>query len=136
MKGTILVVNVPARGEKPPVSARVQRDWQQAYLCRTAEGRAEHGVHQDADGFSRGRNGPIYAYRREYRAADSRGARCSSDQSARSRDDDRDGITYLINALKHGIRTTLSETYAAEILRQLGAGDLQDALVKARAGLR
>ena len=40
----------------------------------------------------------------------------------------RDGISYLIAAKKHGIRTALSGDYEAEILRQSNCGTLEEAL--------
>lgn len=40
----------------------------------------------------------------------------------------RDGISYLIAARKHGIRTALSDDYEMEILRRSGDGSLEDAL--------
>ena len=54
-------------------------------------------------------------------------------ESARKRDDGRDGISYLIAAKANGIRTLLSDAYEDEILRLLNAGNLADALAKARA---
>ena len=126
MKGTILVVNVSLQEAKNRLYRRECNEIGSKLIYAEPPKVGPNTVFIKTLTDLAGSDGPIYAYRREYRAADSRGARCSSDQSARSRDDDRDGITYLINALKHGIRTTLSETYAAEILRQLGAGDLQD----------
>lgn len=49
-------------------------------------------------------------------------------ESARQLDDSRDGITYLMNAKKHGIRTALSDEYEEEIKRQLALKDLAEAL--------
>jgi hypothetical protein len=40
----------------------------------------------------------------------------------------KDGISYLIDTRGHGIRTPLSDAYAAEVLRQSGASSLEDAL--------
>jgi hypothetical protein len=40
----------------------------------------------------------------------------------------RDGISYLIAALRNGIRTELSRAYEEEVLRQAGATTLADAL--------
>jgi hypothetical protein len=57
-------------------------------------------------------------------------------ESARQRNDRRDGITYLIDAMKHGIQTALSEAYATEILRQTGAANLEEALAKVRAEIK
>jgi cation transport regulator ChaC len=54
-------------------------------------------------------------------------------RSARERGDNRDGITYLIDAARHGIETPLGKAYAAEIMRALGAPNLTDALAQARA---
>lgn len=49
-------------------------------------------------------------------------------------DDGRHGISYLIDAKKHGIKTTkLSDAYEEEIKKALGAKDLTEALHKARA---
>lgn len=42
----------------------------------------------------------------------------------------RDGITYLINAKRHGIVTALSPAYEAEILRKSECDTLGDALAK------
>lgn len=53
-------------------------------------------------------------------------------ESARRLDDGRDGISYLINAKKHGIRTALSDEYEEEIKRQLAPKDLAEALRIAR----
>ena len=53
-------------------------------------------------------------------------------QSAKTMDDGRDGISYLIDARKHGIATPLSPGYEREILRRLGVNDLHEALAKAR----
>lgn len=52
--------------------------------------------------------------------------------SARERADGRDGITYLIDAKRHGIKTMLSDAYEEEIKKHLGAKDLADALRIAR----
>jgi hypothetical protein len=41
---------------------------------------------------------------------------------------EEDGISHLMDTRGHGIRTPLSDAYAAEILRQTGASSLQDAL--------
>ncbi|MDE2817825.1 MAG: hypothetical protein OXK81_14170 [Chloroflexota bacterium] len=43
-------------------------------------------------------------------------------------DKGRDGISYLIDARQHGIKTPLSDCYAAEILRQSGCASLEEAL--------
>jgi hypothetical protein len=48
--------------------------------------------------------------------------------SARSRADGKDGISYLMAAKKNGIVTALSNSYEKEILAQLGAHDLTEAL--------
>lgn len=42
----------------------------------------------------------------------------------------RDGISYLIAALRNGVRTTLSEAYEEEVLRRTGAATLADARAK------
>lgn len=52
--------------------------------------------------------------------------------SARRRDDGRDGISYLIAALDCGIMTPLSADYAASILRLTGSPDLPTALAHVR----
>ncbi len=49
-------------------------------------------------------------------------------------DEKRDGISYLANAMAAGIRTPLTEEYAAEILRRTGTNSLADALAKTRLG--
>lgn len=54
-------------------------------------------------------------------------------KSARERSDGRDGISYLLNAKRNGIKTPLSEAYEAEIKRQLDVPNLEQALEKARA---
>lgn len=46
----------------------------------------------------------------------------------------RDGITYLIDAKRHGIVTALSPAYEAEILRKTECECLDDALVKLQNG--
>ena len=48
--------------------------------------------------------------------------------SARARTDGHDGISYLINAKKAGIRTPLSGEYEAEIKRLTGVASLEEAL--------
>lgn len=53
--------------------------------------------------------------------------------SAQELDNGRDGISYLIDATKHGIRTALSDEYAAEINKKLETNDLPEALAKIRA---
>jgi len=53
-------------------------------------------------------------------------------ESARRLDDGRDGISYLMNARRRGIRTPLSDEYEAEIRRQLAPRDLPEALRVAR----
>ena len=53
-------------------------------------------------------------------------------QSAKTMDDGRDGISYLIDARKYGIATPLSPGYEREILRMLGVNDLHEALAKAQ----
>jgi hypothetical protein len=53
--------------------------------------------------------------------------------SAQKLADGRDGISYLKAVMDNGIRTPLSDAYAREILRRLGARDLVDAIAKARA---
>jgi hypothetical protein len=55
-------------------------------------------------------------------------------ESARRLDDRRDGISYLIDAKEHGIRTALSDAYEDEIKRQLGPQDLVEALRIVRGG--
>jgi hypothetical protein len=51
-------------------------------------------------------------------------------ESARLERTGRDGITYLINAKRNGIRTPLSEAYEQEILRHVQASNLIDAITK------
>jgi cation transport regulator ChaC len=53
--------------------------------------------------------------------------------SAKELDNGRDGISYLIDAQKHGIKTALSDEYAAEINNKMGTKDLAAALLKARS---
>lgn len=53
-------------------------------------------------------------------------------ESAKALDNGRDGISYLINAKKHGIRTALSDAYEEEVKKLLGASDLAEALQKVR----
>lgn len=53
-------------------------------------------------------------------------------KSAMKCDDGRDGISYLIDAKKYGIRTPLSDEYEEQIKQHLGAKDLHEALRKAR----
>lgn len=53
-------------------------------------------------------------------------------ESARERDDGRDGINYLLDAKRHGIETPLSGAYEAEIKRQLNVPSLEEALKKVR----
>lgn len=53
--------------------------------------------------------------------------------SARLQGNDRDGITYLMDAIENGIETPLTPAYAAEIMRRMEAASLEEALVKARA---
>lgn len=55
-------------------------------------------------------------------------------KSAKERTDGRDGITYLIDAKRHGIETSLTPEYEQAILLQLGVDSLEDALVAARSG--
>jgi cation transport regulator ChaC len=53
-------------------------------------------------------------------------------ESARREGGGRDGISYLMEAKKNGIVTTLSEPYEQEILRQTETRNLPDALRKIR----
>lgn len=53
-------------------------------------------------------------------------------ESAKERTDGKDGITYLMDAKRHGIETRLTPAYENEILRQLGVKKLEDALAAAR----
>ena len=46
--------------------------------------------------------------------------------------DGKDGITYLLNNIEHGIRTPLTDAYRAEILRQTDANSLTAALTRAK----
>ena len=43
-------------------------------------------------------------------------------------DEGMDGITYLINAMKYGIETPLTQAYRDEILRQANSPTLEEAL--------
>ena len=52
--------------------------------------------------------------------------------SVENAEQDRDGITYLINSLAAGIQTPLSGEYQGEILKRSGASSLQEALEVAR----
>ena len=47
----------------------------------------------------------------------------------------RDGISYLKNALAAGVRTTLADDYARQVLEQTGAPSLDEAWKRVR-GLR
>ncbi len=47
--------------------------------------------------------------------------------------DGRDGISYLKAAMDNGIKTPLSDAYAREVLRKIGARNLGEAIAKARA---
>jgi hypothetical protein len=47
----------------------------------------------------------------------------------------RDGISYLMNAIRCGVDTPLTRAYVAEILRRTEARDLAAALAKVRTGL-
>jgi hypothetical protein len=49
-------------------------------------------------------------------------------ESVAKADQGKDGISYLIAALESGIRTSLTDEFRAEILRQSGAGMLQELL--------
>ncbi len=53
-------------------------------------------------------------------------------QSIGKADEDKDGITYLINAIASGIETPLTQRYRAEILKQTNADSLEEALIKAK----
>lgn len=53
-------------------------------------------------------------------------------KSAQELDNGRDGISYLIDAKRHGIKTKLSDAYEEEIKKQLGPKDLDEALRMAR----
>jgi hypothetical protein len=55
-------------------------------------------------------------------------------KSAHELDDDRDGISYLLDAKRNGIVTPLSGPYEREILRRMKTRSLEDALKKIRAG--
>ena len=58
---------------------------------------------------------------------------CLAINSARNLSDGRDGITYLLNAKKVGIRTPLSYAYETAILKMTMASNLKDALKTCRA---
>ena len=53
--------------------------------------------------------------------------------SARTRQDGKDGISYLMNAKKCGIQTPLSPDYEKQILRLTGTDSLEAALASTRA---
>jgi hypothetical protein len=53
-------------------------------------------------------------------------------ESALSVKDGLDGITYLIDARRNGIRTALSDEYEAEILREMEVRSLEQALIALR----
>lgn len=53
--------------------------------------------------------------------------------SARARQDGKDGISYLMNAKKCGIQTPLSPDYEKEVLRLTGTDSLEAALASTRA---
>lgn len=44
----------------------------------------------------------------------------------------KDGITYLIEAIRSGIQTPLTSAYRSEILNRINAGSLEEALRKAK----
>lgn len=50
-------------------------------------------------------------------------------RSVEAADEGKDGITYLINAIKCGIETPLTPAYKAEIVRQTNANSLEKALI-------
>lgn len=52
--------------------------------------------------------------------------------SAKGSDDGRDGISYLIDAIKHGVKTPLSAAYEEEIKKQLQPRNLNEVLRAAR----
>lgn len=54
-------------------------------------------------------------------------------KSARARDDGKDGISYLRDALRNHIHTPLSDAYQRKILELVGGKDLDEALAMARA---
>lgn len=56
-------------------------------------------------------------------------------RSARGSNDGRDGISYLMDAKNHGIKTTLSDAYEEEIKQVMQAGDLLEALQNVRKAL-
>lgn len=53
-------------------------------------------------------------------------------ESARKLNDGRDGISYLINAVRSGIETPLTAAYVAEVRQRLGVADLANAVEAAR----
>lgn len=55
-------------------------------------------------------------------------------ESARGRSDNRDGISYLLNAKRSGIVTPLTADYECMILDRTGAADLEQARESLRAG--
>lgn len=54
-------------------------------------------------------------------------------KSVKDADLDRDGITYLQNAIKNGISTPLTPEYKREILRLTNTDSLESALVTVRS---
>ncbi len=60
-------------------------------------------------------------------------AQCAIESVAKA-PEGKDGISYLIGAIEHGIQTALSDEYAAEILRRTGANALDEALAALRNG--
>lgn len=49
-------------------------------------------------------------------------------ESVKKADEGMDGITYLMDAIAHGIQTPLTERYKDEVLKKTGAGSLSKAL--------
>lgn len=56
--------------------------------------------------------------------------------SVATADEGRDGISYLMNAMGHGIKTPLTDDYAAEILGRTGASGLAEAVAKEKAKVK
>ncbi len=52
--------------------------------------------------------------------------------SAKGPEDGRDGITYLMDAKKYGIKTPLMDAYEEQIKKEMGVESLSEALLKAR----
>jgi hypothetical protein len=46
----------------------------------------------------------------------------------------KDGISYLMDCIRHGVKTPLTDRYQAEILAQTGTSSLAEALARLTSG--